>query len=789
MYKRQRKSGFITEQEYAAKMKGLGMRKSALEREVSGKLTVKEAAAKEKREAGNYKGKEVTAGGQPGTVEGMAYGSVRVKMPDGTVRTFGQEQVTPREAEKPPPADDFGPGTLGANPMFNPRAVWNAVKETTQEVTGITDATQLARDESLPAVGAAWQYDNHLVSAQHTAMADRIALGRGDPAVAMQISEENQQLRTLATEKLPKMKWEDLQDPREISEQNEAMRRVLARQEFQRKLVSRGQAAPYGVEAPGLTEVNLWATQLPNGTYLKIDRSSVAAVKQMAGAMDQKAFETQSKLGRAIEQTSRAVVAAVMIDPAFHMATVAGRMIPFEFKARPWATPERWAKANAMLADRDAMASMIRDGYRPMSRRYSDLPTGSELGAVESMMSKAGITGKAYEAWKWSHDLMVNKVNQFQAMFYDMTKQDLIDKGFNEQAAHLMAIRKSNMMSGNLSKAEMRPSWYKGMGSIFFSRGYTSTVLRQLTRAVADDRTLRAALQERGMRPADVERLVNANRNDLQMALLRDYVTMWTSSNLMNYVNTARYDEPDKNGKTGGHFIWDNKGAGPIAGKIMPESIFWSRNDQDGSAVYLRMPFRTTLDQLLFMKMMVNDLPKGQRPEWLFNKMHPMPRGATQQIMGEGLYGQPMGDVPSTVANIGASVSPFSQAPFEAAEAYREGSPGYFGSYLLGKFADVVHAPETLLFNAIGGQMRRVEKDYEVKKGMGEVIRQEKLLTQRASEIRKNWKNMSEEERQTARESIRKSWEDMGRPTRAPPWLGEPRAPTEQMRRATEAVK
>jgi hypothetical protein len=157
--------------------------------------------------------------------------------------------------------------------------------------------------------------------------------------------------------------------------------------------------------------------------------------------------------------------------------------------------------------------------------------------------------------------------------------------------------------------------------------------------------------------------------------------------------------------------------------------------------------------------------------------------------MGEGLYGQPMGDVPSTVANIGASVSPFSQAPFEAAEAYREGSPGYFGSYLLGKFADVVHAPETLLFNAIGGQMRRVEKDYEVKKGMGEVIRQEKLLTQRASEIRKNWKNMSEEERQTARESIRKSWEDMGRPTRAPPWLGEPRAPTEQMRRATEAVK
>jgi hypothetical protein len=76
----------------AKQLKGEGIRYAAEKREIAGQLTAKERAAAAKREASNYIGKEVTVNGKPATVEGVAFGKVKVKFEGGKTRT-----VTPGE--------------------------------------------------------------------------------------------------------------------------------------------------------------------------------------------------------------------------------------------------------------------------------------------------------------------------------------------------------------------------------------------------------------------------------------------------------------------------------------------------------------------------------------------------------------------------------------------------------------------------------------------------------------------------------------------------------------------
>ena len=99
----------------------------------------------------------------------------------------------------------------------------------------------------------------------------------------------------------------------------------------------------------------------------------------------------------------------------------------------------------------------------------------------------------------------------------------------------------------------------------------------------------------------------------------------------------------------------------------------------------------------------------------------------------------------------------------------------------------MVKVPEVALLNALGFQTRVVDKDYDVKKNVGGVMQDEKMMRARASEIRKNWKNMDDEERIKARDSIRKDWGDAGlNPQGLPPWVGPPRPPKESMKRTLE---
>jgi len=81
------------------------MRVAAVKRQIVNALTPKEEAAIAAREVTNYRGKSVMVdvGGQPvpGTVQGMAFGRVRVQLEDGQVVSVPPASVGPRQSVSP----------------------------------------------------------------------------------------------------------------------------------------------------------------------------------------------------------------------------------------------------------------------------------------------------------------------------------------------------------------------------------------------------------------------------------------------------------------------------------------------------------------------------------------------------------------------------------------------------------------------------------------------------------------------------------------------------------------
>ena len=162
-----------------------------------------------------------------------------------------------------------------------------------------------------------------------------------------------------------------------------------------------------------------------------------------------------------------------------------------------------------------------------------------------------------------------------------------------EKAAEQSAIRQANILSGNIAKHEMTRLWNHFTRLAFFSRGYTSSVIRQMTRSFVQDKTLMARLEEQGYTPAEVERYLNMHQEELTKGLVMDYANNWIIAQMTNYATTAAQNEPDRNGKAGGHFTWKNVGAEPMQEALFPTRIFISRDEQTGDATYMETPMRT----------------------------------------------------------------------------------------------------------------------------------------------------------------------------------------------------
>ena len=75
------------------KLKAAGMRHAARFRQITGKLTAKERAAKDAYEASNHVGKAVSVDGVNGEIVGHAFGRVQVKLATGEVKTVDAEKI------------------------------------------------------------------------------------------------------------------------------------------------------------------------------------------------------------------------------------------------------------------------------------------------------------------------------------------------------------------------------------------------------------------------------------------------------------------------------------------------------------------------------------------------------------------------------------------------------------------------------------------------------------------------------------------------------------------------
>lgn len=90
----------LSRESTASGKKGVSMEFSAIKRNLEGTPTQKEYAAAEKYLASNYVGKEVSVGGQKGTIQRTSFGKPQVKLKDGSVVNVAADQVKSKAVTK-----------------------------------------------------------------------------------------------------------------------------------------------------------------------------------------------------------------------------------------------------------------------------------------------------------------------------------------------------------------------------------------------------------------------------------------------------------------------------------------------------------------------------------------------------------------------------------------------------------------------------------------------------------------------------------------------------------------
>ncbi len=664
-------------------------------------------------------------------------------------------------------SDEYGPGTLGANPMFDP-ALWKKAlglmsklaDKTSKPVRAWFDAAQTVPDTAVPVLASSWEYALKVGAAKLQAetdlyhKTDTATLARDyKTAVAEALALDPQYLGRPGIS-VPRT-------PREAVQQIELARRHTAKIELQRDLVSSGYASPVPLEGYSQSALNLADMKTSAGRSLYIRDDAKAIIDQMVGAHDvaQQAYRNSGLLGAA-EAVNQASVGLIMFNPGFHVVTVAGRAAPFIFnKLGTNSILAKLPEGMRKLQDRDYMYDLMKNkGYQPMRIRDSQQALGGQMGAVEKAFRRIGLD-KPYDFWRTVHNkVMVDTVNKIQMSFYLMKVDDLVKTGMPRDAAELAASRMSNLIGGNLPKHEINQLWHQILGSTMFSRGYTSTVVRQATRAVTEDKILMAALAKRGHTPETVAKAVKQYRTELQKALALDYIVMQLTGNLINYAMTDGVE--DRYGVKRRHFSWDNKPKDKPMGSrpdkmdyAFPDRIYIGQA-KDGKDVYMENPLRTTRDQMLFFTQ-GKELAAGEKPKWLSRKLGTLAGLTEDAVLGQDRGGRPMRDTLDVAANVFGRMTPLDfKTP---AEAVRMSSFDYFADALSGALSD-----PAMIALKLGGLQPHEEGTDPTVGASAKVKREQDKVWAEAGEIKRNWPNLGAEARAAALKRLREIGEPAG---------------------------
>jgi hypothetical protein len=452
-----------------------------------------------------------------------------------------------------------------------------------------------------------------------------------------------------------------------------------------------------------------------------------------------------------------------MQNPLFHLVTTEGKAAAYTIPA-----PARrslaafWDEAGRTLENREQLGGWVRDGFQPFPKRHKMEPTGAERGEVENIARSMGYD-KVYDFYQMLHDFLADNVNRIQMSFAQMRLEQLVKQSAQRgeqmtperlRTYRVTAAQESNPIGGNLPREELNRALYRGLGSALFSRGLQVSTVRMLTRTVESNEIVRAMAKRNGFSDAEATKLVKNNSKFLMAGLALDYALMQVLANVVNYTASSLENSPDKEGKRGGHFAWQNPGA-TNHDILFPNRVFiYAKKDKDGQPtgeeVYMSNPIRTVRD-IIEYAMIPFQIGGGTKPQVLYNKFSPLANLVKGRLSGEDWAGRPLtgpGDVMAEVASQGMP-APFGDLPRYAVEAYRSGNTSF-----LAEGVKKMLAPENAIPVLLGLQPRVSSKDPTVTQEAIAQSADEKKLWARVSRVKAMVKDMAPEARERQIEHV-----------------------------------
>lgn len=704
--------------------------------------------------------------------------------PAGPERPSVTPEAPEWATEDIPPVGDaealarYGPGTLGANPMLDPGLIKDALDTGIKNVAGWANAIQNAPESARAAIAPLHEYARAVQAAKEIAQRDVIEPAKNAAAIQADYAQTlNEVLRVN-----PRFQANRPANPKEAAREIERAKREIAAAKMRKDLMREGYAIRrHADEVPGSEDVyrepplNMHDLRDSSGRTLLIREDALPIVDQIVGAHDiaEQRRYTKSWVGKT-EAANHATVSWLMWNPQFHLVTTAGKAVAYAVPA-PGRTSilNYFRGAGETMNDRVQLSDWVKSGLQPFPVRAKMEPTGAEAGAFEKAVKGIGLE-KPYEFYQFIHRrVLADNVNRIQIAFAQMRLEQQVRQAQARgetitpekyQTFKTVAAQESNPIGGNLPREEMNRTLYRALGLGLFSRGLQASTVRMATRTIENNEIVRSVAQSKGFTPEEAKIITDRNRNFLMVGLLLDYAVMQTVANALNYATTAIYNEPDKNGKPGGHFVIDNPGS-TNASLLFPNSIFLrpktdEQGNRTGEGVYISNPIRTVRDIIEYM-MIPAEIGGGTKPEVLFNKFSPLSNLGKGAMSGTDWAGRPLSgplDVAAEAASVGMP-SPLGDAPRYAAESIRTGDFSFLAEGIKRAFD-----PETAIPTLLGAQPRVSSEDPTTTQQARDQSVEERKLWARVSRVKQLGKRIDEETRERQIEAVVEDARKLGMP-------------------------
>lgn len=357
-------------------------------------------------------------------------------------------------------------------------------------------------------------------------------------------------------------------------------------------------------------------------------------LKQMQGKATQKfsAFapreapkDFMEKVGRGIQGAKHGIVGAIQWTPFFHYDTILGKFLPMVLGPRAIGKTMLWTvklpgraahtvsdiatkgpfqfSADMLAAMRRAslkrndpaeMERMARLGYFKIGRGGYEAEMVDKLTAAMRPHNKFATLGRSILAGY--KDAMSFGVNGMGAVIHELAVEEMLARGISKDAAERAAARRATQIIGTLPKDMMSRGWRRFADFALLSMRYTTSTIMNVSRAFTDDHELASELRSMGTSPKDVAAAVRANREAFGKQLANDIALYWGVSNAINYAVTGLYNLPDKDGKKGAHFLWENPGFDWYDAWVNIKFVS-GVDSATGQVKYSQVPMRTVRDQ------------------------------------------------------------------------------------------------------------------------------------------------------------------------------------------------